>query len=141
MTRWAGALIVFFGIAHTFGALTVEGAMDHAGAWIGRDLWGESLSEMSPAMSAYWLSVNSFGPPFIVLGVVVLWLDRRGIAPPSFIAWFLGVWAIVDLMLSGPGVGQGLIILIASALLLIGARRANQVDPPDPHRLHPRSAS
>jgi hypothetical protein len=124
MIKWAGQLIVFFGTAHTLGALTAEGAARHAGAWFSRELWGEDLATMSPAMSAYWLSVNSFGPPLILIGLTVLWLDRRDITPPSFIAWSLGIWAVVDPILSGPGIGQGLIILVAAGLLLAGARRA-----------------
>jgi hypothetical protein len=56
----------------------------------------------------------------------VLWLNRRGITPPSFIAWSLGIWVVVDLILSGPGAGQGLIILIASILLLMEVRRAKR---------------
>lgn len=123
MIKWAGRLIVFFGIAHTVGALTVEGAARHAGAWFSRELWGADLASMSPAMSAYWLTVNSFGPPLILIGLTVLWLGRRDLAPPSFIAWSLGLWAVVDAILSGPGVGQGLIIVVASGLLLAGARR------------------
>jgi len=126
MVGLAGALIVFFGAAHTLGALTVEGAAEHAGAWLGRDLWGQSLAEMSPAMSAYWLSVNSFGPPLVVLGLVVLWLHRRGLMPPSFIAWSLIAWILVDLALAGPGVGQSLILLAACVLLLVAARRAGR---------------
>jgi hypothetical protein len=126
MIKWAGILIVFFGTAHTLGALTVEGAARHAGAWFSRQLWAEELSNMSPAMSAYWLSVNSFGPPFIVIGFTVLWLHRRGITPPSFIPYSLGIWTVVDFLLGGPGVGQGLIMLIACSLLLVGIRRAKQ---------------
>ena len=39
---------------------------------------------MSPAMSAYWLSVNSLGPTLILIVLIVLWLNRRGIiAPPD----------------------------------------------------------
>src|SRR5688500_6083314 len=82
MIKWAGRLIVFFGTAHTLGALTAEGAATHAGAWFSRELWGEDLADMSPAMSAYWLSVNSFGPPLILMGLMVLWLNRRGFTPP-----------------------------------------------------------
>jgi hypothetical protein len=62
MITWAGWLIVFFGAAHTLGALTAEGAATHAGAWFSQELWEDDLADMSPAMSAYWLSVNSFGP-------------------------------------------------------------------------------
>ena len=129
LITWAGRLIVFYGAAHTLGALTAEGAAKHAGAWVGGDLWGEDLADMSPAMSAYWLSVNSFGPPLVVIGLTVLWLNRHGVTPPSFIAWALGTWAVLDLLLSGPGAGQGLIILVASGLLLAGTRGATDDDP------------
>jgi hypothetical protein len=40
MIKWAGRLIVLYGAAHTLGALTVEGAARHAGAWFGGELWG-----------------------------------------------------------------------------------------------------
>ena len=124
LTKWAGRLIVFFGAAHTLGALMAEGAARHAGAWFSGELWGNDLASMSPAMSAYWLSINSFGPSLIVIGLTVMWLDRRGVTPPAFIAWSLGIWAVVDFVVSGPGLGQGLILLVGSALLLAGARRA-----------------
>ena len=78
MIRWAGWLTVFYGTAHTLGAFTAEGAAQHVGAWFSGELWGADFANMSPAMSAYWLSVNSFGPPLIVVGLLVLWLDRRG---------------------------------------------------------------
>ena len=128
MIKWAGRLIVLFGSAHTLGALTAEGAARHAGAWFSRQLWAGDLSDMSPAMSAYWLSVNSFGPAFILIGLIVLWLNRRGTTPTGFVAWSLGTWAVVDALVAGPGMGQGLIILIACALLLMGARRARHLD-------------
>lgn len=133
MIKWAGWLIVLFGAAHTLGALTVEGAARHAGAWFSGELWGEDLANMSPANSAYWLSVDSFGVPLIVVGLTVLWLDRRGITPPPFIAWSLAIWIVVDTVVLGPGPGQGLILLIASALLLTGARRAKHRDTSTPH--------
>lgn len=121
--KWAGRLLVLYGAAHTLGALTVEGAAGHARAWISGELRDESLSDMSPAMSAYWLSVNSFGPPLIVLGLTVLWLDRRGVTPPPFLAWSLAGWLLLDTYVAGPGKGQNLIMLVADALLVIGARR------------------
>ena len=86
MIKWAGRLIVLYGAAHTLGALTVEGAARHAGAWFSGELWGDDLANMSPANSAYWLSVDSFGVPLILIGLTVLWLARRGITPPPFIA-------------------------------------------------------
>lgn len=65
MITWSGRLIVFYGMAHTLGALTVEGAARHAGAWFNRSLWNRDFTNMSPAMSAFWLTVNSFGPPLM----------------------------------------------------------------------------
>jgi hypothetical protein len=59
-------------------------------------LWKDDLANMSPANSALWLSVDSFGVPLIVIGLLVSWLDRRGIAPPQFVAWTLGIWTLID---------------------------------------------
>jgi len=119
---------VFYGAAHTLGSLTAEGAARYAPTWFSRKLRAEDLASMSPAMSAYWLSVSSFGPPMILLGLTVLWLDRRGITPPSFLAWVLGAWTVLDTAVAGPGVGQNLILLVASGLLVAGARRAANRD-------------
>ena len=122
MITWGGRLIVFYGAAHTLGALTALGAARHAGAWFSGELWSEDLASMSPAMSAYWLSVNSFGPPHVLIGLTVLWLNRRGITPPTFIAWALGTWTAVGTVAAGPGIGQDLILLVACGLLVAGAR-------------------
>ena len=135
MMKWAGGLIVLYGTAHTLGALTALGAAGHADVWFSRDLWTEDLSDMSPAMSAYWLSVNSFGPPLVLVGLTVLWLDRRGITPPSFIAWSMVCWLVAGTVMAGPGVGQDLILLTAAVLLLVAAsraRRSEAVRPTEP---------
>jgi len=124
MIKGAGRLIVLYGSAHPLGALTAEGAARHAGTWFSGELWGEDLAAMSPAMSAYWLTVNSFGPPLILIGLTVLWLDRRGVPPPPFLAWSFAAWIVLGIVVAGPGVGQDLILLIAAGLLLAGARRA-----------------
>lgn len=133
MIKWAGRLVVLYGAAHTIGALTAEGAARHARTWFSAELWGDDLADMSPAMSAYWLSVNSFGPPLILIGLTVLWLDRRGITPPSFLAWSFVAWIVVNVLVAGPGVGQDLILLVAAGLLLVGARRARSDSHPAPH--------
>ncbi len=77
---------------------------------------------MSPAMSAYWFSVNSFGPPLVLLGGTVLWLDRRGITPPPFLAWPIAGWVALGRAVTGPA-PQDLIVLAAAGLLWVGARR------------------
>jgi hypothetical protein len=126
MDKWAGGLIVLYGAAHTIGAFAVLGATQYAGSWVTGRLWGENLADLaqwSPALSAYWVSVNSFGPPLILLGATVIWLAYRGITPPRFIAWALLGWTVVDAALSGFG-GQALIVIVAAGPLLISAHRA-----------------
>ncbi|MGH8793246.1 MAG: DUF6463 family protein [Stackebrandtia sp.] len=130
MIKWAGWLIALFGAAHTLLALTVLEAARHAGAWFSGALWGEDLAAMSPANSAYWLSIGSFAVPLTVVGLTVLWLDRRGITPPPFIAWTLGIWTVVDVVVLGPTPSP--ILLLACVLLLVGARRAARRDDPAP---------
>lgn len=125
MIKWAGWLIVLYATAHTIGALTLLGAARYAGAWFSGQLWWDDLASMSPANSALWLSVHSFGVPLLVVGLTVLWLDRRGMTPPLFIAWILGVWALLDaaILLLTPWP----VILIASMLLLLGAKKAGRI--------------
>ncbi|MFG2331026.1 DUF6463 family protein [Streptomyces sp. NPDC048604] len=126
MIKWAGWIITLCGAAHTLGALTVEKAARHAGTWFSGGLWNEDLADMSPAGSAYWLSLESFGIPLILVGLTVLWLDRRGINPPAFIAWTLGSWTVVDAVILP--FTPWPIFLLACALLLIGARRSRRDD-------------
>jgi Family of unknown function (DUF6463) len=130
MIKWAGRLMVLYGATHTLGALSMEGAARHAGAWFSGELWGDDPADMSPANSALWLSVDSFGVPLIVIGLMVLWLERRGIIPPSFVAWTLGIWTVIDavILLLTPWP----ILLLADILLLVGARRAGRRDDPTP---------
>ncbi|MGW0917094.1 DUF6463 family protein [Streptomyces sp. NPDC002784] len=127
MIKWAGWIITLCGAAHTLGALTVEKAAQHAGTWFSGGLRNEDLADMSPAGSAYWLSLDSFGIPLILIGLTVLWLDRRGITPPAFIAWTLGSWTVVDAVVL-PFTPWPLFAL-ACALLLIGIRRARRANP------------
>jgi hypothetical protein len=121
MIRMAGWLIVFYGAAHTIGALTVEGAWRYAGAWFSGTLWGADFRNMTPAHSAYWFSLGSFGIPLILVGLMVLWLHRRSIVPPAFVAWALTAWTAVDaaILLLTPWP----IMMLANVLLLVGIRR------------------
>jgi Family of unknown function (DUF6463) len=138
MIKWAGWLIVFFGAAHTLLALTLLGAARHAGAWFSGELWRDDLANMSPANSALWLSLHSFGVPLIVVGLIVLWLDRRGITPPPFIAWLLGIWTVLDAVILT--FTPWPILLVAAGLLLAGARRAAHRANPAPHAVATRSS-
>jgi hypothetical protein len=124
VTKFAGVLIVIYGAAHTLGALTVLSAGQYAGSWFSGALWRDDLASMSPANSAYWLSLNSFGIPLIIVGALVVWLDGRGVTPPSFVGWaltlFSVVGAVVLVMTPWP------LLLTASALLVVQARRASR---------------
>ena len=79
---------------------------------------------MSDAGVALWLTVDSFGVPLILVGLTVLWLDRRGITPPAFLGWTVGVWAVVEAVIFGPS--PSWLLPVAAALLLVGARRAQR---------------
>lgn len=122
MIRWAGRLIVFYGAAHLVGALTVERAASHVDSWLSGDLWHEDFADMGAAGSAYWLTFGSFSVPLILLGLMVLWLDRRGITPPSFVPWTLAALTVVDAAIQP--FTPWPILLGANILLLVGARRA-----------------
>jgi hypothetical protein len=131
MTKWAGWITTLAGVAHTLGSL-IETVPDHVGTWFNGDLWSETGYEgLSDAAAGFWYSVMSFGPPLLLIGVLVLWLERRGIAPPPFVAWAIGIWAIVTLVASGPSPLP--VLLVAAGLLLVDARRAkgrDQAAPP-----------
>ena len=83
---------------------------------------------MSAAGSGYWLTFASFSVPLMVLGLMVLWLDRRGITPPTFVAWTLGALTLVDAAIQ-PFTPWPM-LLVANVLLLLGAQRAANVDVP-----------
>ncbi|GGS23749.1 hypothetical protein GCM10010252_73770 [Streptomyces aureoverticillatus] len=123
MVKWAGWIIALAGLGHTLGSL-VEAAPDHAGAWFD-GVWNMGdYPEMGDATVAWWYSVFSFGPPLLLIGLTVLWLDRRGMAPPLFISWAMVAWVVVGFVVDGPS--PLLILLIAVGLLLAGARRARR---------------
>ncbi len=96
MIKCAGFIIAVYGIAHTLGALFLLGAAQHADAWFSGALWGEDFSDMSAASSAYWFSISSFGIPLTLIGLMVLWMHRRGISPPPFLGVILFAWTMVD---------------------------------------------
>jgi hypothetical protein len=118
--------MILYGCAHSLGALFVEGAASHAGAWFTGQLWHDDLSNMSPANSALWLSFESFGIPLILIGATIVWMDRRGITPPAFIGWAMAAWTLVDatILLFTPWP----IMLVASTMLVLGWQRKRLTD-------------
>ncbi|NDL59507.1 DUF6463 family protein [Phytoactinopolyspora mesophila] len=130
MIKWAGWLILLFpGVGHSLGAL-LETAPSHASAWFDGDGWHTDATEMTHAQATLWYTVGSFGIPFLLLGLLILWLAYRGITPPSFIAWGIAAWAAVATAAGGPS--PLLVLFVAAALLLLGAKRAARHDQSDP---------
>ncbi|MEV6394608.1 DUF6463 family protein [Streptomyces sp. NPDC051907] len=131
MIKWAGRIIVFLGVGHTFLALLLT-SPHYADEWFSGKLWDpqEGVVEMSSATAAFWLTTGSFGVPLVVIGLTVLWLDRRGIVPPLFIAWTLGAWSVVAAAILEPA--PWMLAWVAVGLLLGGARRAARHAEPAP---------
>lgn len=125
MIKWAGWIITLCGIGHTVGSL-VETAPDNARAWFDGSLWsgGGDYTDWSGPVASFWYTLYSFGPPLLLIGVTVLWMERRGITPPPFIAWAVATWVIVTFVASGPSPLP--LLLVAAGLLLAGARRAER---------------
>jgi hypothetical protein len=128
MIKWAGRIFVFLGIGHTVLSLALV-APEHAAAWFGADLWSpdEGVITMGASMSAYWLSIGGFGVPLLVLGLAVLWMDRRGLVPPAFLGWILLVWAAANTVILLPS--PWILAVAASVLYLAGVRRAGAKTP------------
>ncbi|MFI6104876.1 DUF6463 family protein [Streptomyces sp. NPDC051310] len=101
MVEWAGWIIALAGLGHTLGSL-VEAAPDHAGTWFGGVWTLGDYPGMSDATVAWWYSVFSFGPPLLLIGLTVLWLDRRGVTPPPFLSWALAGWVAVGFVVTDP---------------------------------------
>ncbi|GIG65252.1 DUF6463 family protein [Phytomonospora endophytica] len=125
MIKWAGRLILLIGVGHTIIALALT-APTHAEAWFTTGVWNEPLTDMSQANGAYWFSLGSFGPLQIVLGLLILWMDRRGIVPPTFIAWIFAANAVICGVIFGPSPWP--VDLVSAGLLIAGAHRARRAN-------------
>lgn len=123
MIPWAGRILVLLGGGHFVAAYVLTWSR-HAVVWFGADLWSpqEGVLEMSPAMAAFWLTTGSCGLPLAVIGLIVLWLHRRQIVPPSFIPWALGLWSLIAAVILGPS--PFVLGLVAAGLLFAGGRRS-----------------
>lgn len=127
MIKWAGRIMVLVGVAHLLLSLGFT-VGTHAEAWLGGELWTTdgALDRMEPVEAAFWFSVGSFGLPLTVVGATVLWMHRRGIVPPAFIAWAIGAWSLVAGATVEPA--PWIVATIAAGMLLAGVRRAARVE-------------
>jgi hypothetical protein len=97
--------------------------------WLTGHLW--TLEHWQPVMSqspdmaangaAFHATLGSFALPMLVFGALVLWMDRRGVVPPAFLGWGLGVWALLSGLVMEPS--GYLLGLIPAVLLVLAARR------------------
>lgn len=93
--------------------------------WLHLDLWtfehwGAAADQRQSLLLsgfAFWSTIGSFAVPVMTLGFLLLWLDRRGIAPPAFVGWtFLG-WTAIATVLMLPS-GFPVSVLVALGLVL-----------------------
>lgn len=123
MIKWAGWIFTVLGAAHLVLGLALL-APHHAKAWATGELWTVegSLAEMSAADGGFWMTIGSFGAPLLALGLTVLWLHRKGIAPPAFIGWIVLIWSVAAALVFEPA--PWIVGVIGAVLLLVGTRRA-----------------
>ncbi|GAA4636248.1 hypothetical protein GCM10023196_085230 [Actinoallomurus vinaceus] len=120
MTVWAGRILMFLATAH----LVTTTALSHAhlSAFLQGDLWlpEHGLSDLSPELGAYWLTVGSFGLPLLLLGAVVVSTGRAGRTLPPYLGWGLVAWTLAGSLLLEP---TPMILVLIPAGMLIAARR------------------
>lgn len=121
MITWAGRILVFLGALHSSLALALSSR--YFSDWMSLRLWIDDwdVRALPPAVGAFMFGPGSFGLPLVLVGLLVIWMDRRGITPPDFLAWTLLVWTVLCTVVTpAPWVLAG----IAAVLLLLGARRS-----------------
>lgn len=128
MITWAGRILLLLGAGHLLAGFVLT-LPRHGGDWFSGALWGQGgdIMEMSQANSAFWLTGGSFGVPLVLLGGLVVWLDRRDIVPPAFLAVGLAVWSVFAAIVFEPAPWP--VVWIAAGLLVAGARRGREAEP------------
>ncbi|RCS22104.1 hypothetical protein DUT91_20245 [Phyllobacterium salinisoli] len=97
--------------------------------WLGLGLWTTEhwqplraqRLELLASNAAFWSTIGSFALPLIMLGAVVIWLDKRKLPVPAFLGWSLLGWIVVaSLIIEVSGFPLGIPIAIC---LILGARQ------------------
>ncbi|MFE3447107.1 DUF6463 family protein [Nocardia sp. NPDC059180] len=122
MISWAGRILAFLGAVHLTAATLFS--YRHFAEWFSFGLWtlGADITELSPSIGGFWFGPGSFGAPLLLLGLVVIWMDRRAITPPAFLAWSLLAWTAVCALIFEPA--PWVLATAAVVMLLVGIRRA-----------------
>lgn len=128
MITWSARILAVFGAGHLIGATLLS--FHHFQDWLLLRLWAEGdLTELSPADGAFWFGPGGLGLPLLLVGLLIGWMNQRGIVPPAFLAWTLLAWAGVCAVIVEPA--PFVLIGIAAVLLLRGARRSGAVPSTD----------
>ncbi|TKT46789.1 hypothetical protein FDR95_20795 [Rhizobiaceae bacterium LC148] len=81
--------------------------------------------ELLVSNAAFWSTIGSFAVPLIMLGAVVIWLDKRQIFLPAFLGWSLLVWMVTaSLIIEVSGFPLGIPIAIC---LILGVKQQRAV--------------
>lgn len=126
MVKWSAIALIALGIIH----LLVLGADIPAELpnWLSLNLWtwdhwaplrAQPL-DLALSGGVFWQSIGSLAVPLLILGALILWLDRRDLPIPAFVGWGLVAWAAVVTAIMPP---SGLtVVLIVSVVLTVGLR-------------------
>jgi hypothetical protein len=67
--------------------------------------------ELLASNAAFWSTIGSFALPLIMLGAVVIWLDKRQLPVPAFLGWSLLAWIVVaSLIIEVSGFPLGMLL-------------------------------
>lgn len=129
MVRWSAAALIALCAVHLV-VLGIDLGRE-APAWLGLNMWTfdhwqpvhDQPAGMQASGAVFWATVGSFVAPTLVLGALVLWLDRRRLPIPAFVGWALAGWmALATAIMPPSGFPVGL--AIATCLAIGLARRA-----------------
>lgn len=129
MSKLAGWALIAMAALHAI-VFGME-AMPYLGHWTSGGLWstehlqpfGDQSRELLPSNAVFWATLGSAAGPLAILGLLILWLVRRGLAVPPFVGWCLIVWALAASLVMQPS-GFPLALLIGGALVMSGRAEA-----------------
>lgn len=77
--------------------------------------------DLALSNNIFWATIGSLAVPLIILGSLILWMDRRGLPIPGFVGYAMVAWSLVTTLIMPP---SGLpLVLLASICLTIGLAR------------------
>lgn len=121
MIKWAGRLIALIGGGHlTLGMLASWSYFDD---WMSMELWGHWWDD-TDAANAFWSNPAGFSWPLLVVGLLVVWMDRNGIVPLPFLACMVLGWGALCAVIVEPTPGP--LVVVAAVILLRGIRSADE---------------